>query len=428
MPEPLPSSASPRRSLPRTPAHARLRKAVRGLIRRSSTPPPVEAIAQRLRDRLVTSRGTDPWVHYRLVRPPLVGEPVREGPFPVGPFPMAPIADPATLAIRLGVSDGELRWLADPHGLASQRTTSLRHYRYRWVPKRSGSGHRLLEIPKPRLKRVQRCVLDEILAHIPVHPAAHGFVPGRTVRGHAAAHVGQHTVITLDLKSWFWHVTFARVFGVLRTAGLPRPVCELLAGLATAKTPPDVIRACPEAAHRPQHRTFEPGLLRGAHLAQGAPSSPALANAVAHRLDARLTGLATAVGGRYTRYADDLALSGGAAFGQMAPRVVSWVSRIVRDEGFRIHPHKTRIQRRGAAQRVCGVVVNEHVAASRADRERLEAMLVNAKRHGLSRLRSEGHVDPYAMLAGRVSWVEQLHPRHGAQLRALLAQVPQTDR
>ena len=55
----------------------------------------------------------------------------------------------------------------------------LRHYRYRWVAKASGSL-RLIESPKPRLKQIQRRMLDEILAEIPA-PRRGPRLPARPV-------------------------------------------------------------------------------------------------------------------------------------------------------------------------------------------------------------------------------------------------------
>jgi len=46
------------------------------------------------------------------------------------------------------------------------------------------------------------------------------------------------------------------------------------------------------------------------HLPQGVPTSPALANGCAYRVDCRLRALARSAGAEYTRYADDLAFSG----------------------------------------------------------------------------------------------------------------------
>jgi hypothetical protein len=63
------------------------------------------------------------------------------------------------------------------------------------------------------------------------------------------------------------------------------------------------------------------------HFAQGAPTSPALANLLACRLDVRLHGLARAAGARYTRYAADLTFSGDSGFGRGLGRIGAAVGR-----------------------------------------------------------------------------------------------------
>ena len=70
------------------------------------------------------------------------------------------------------------------------------------------------------------------------------------------------------------------------------------------------------------------------HLPQGAPTSPALANLSAYRLDLRLAGLAESAGIVYSRYADDLALSSSAFLGRaQVERLVQLVERIAGEEG-----------------------------------------------------------------------------------------------
>ncbi|MCP4593881.1 MAG: hypothetical protein GY842_24365 [bacterium] len=76
--------------------------------------------------------------------------------------------------------------------------------------------------------------------------------------------------------------------------------------------------------------------------------------------DRRLAGLAAKLGWRYSRYADDLTF-GLPVEHQDAPRtglLIGGAGRIVRDEGFKLHPRKTRISQSGSRQRVTGLVVN----------------------------------------------------------------------
>jgi hypothetical protein len=77
------------------------------------------------------------------------------------------------------------------------------------------------------------------------------------------------------------------------------------------------------------------------HLPQGAPTSAALANLCAFRLDLRLDGLAQVLGARYTRYADDIVLSGGAHLIDALSRITAWVGRIALEEGFTLNHRKT---------------------------------------------------------------------------------------
>jgi hypothetical protein len=316
------------------------------------------------------------------------------------------IDDLAALADFLDLDGDLLDWFADRREINRYaRDERLRHYRYRWLP------HRLIEAPKPRLRAAQRHLLDRVLGPIPVHGRAHGFVPGRGVHSFAASHAGQAVLVSMDLRAFFSSITAARVYAVLRGAGYPEPVAHTLTALTTTRTPADVLRGAPDATRA--------ALLRRPHLPQGAPTSPALANLCAYRLDRRLTGLADRFGLHYSRYADDLAFS-GALRASRTHDLISSVATIAAEEGFLTHPAKTRIRRQADRQLLAGLVVNHRPAVPREDYDGLRAILHDAGRHGLPAANRDGHPDFAAHLAGRVAWMAHRHPARAAKLHGLL--------
>jgi retron-type reverse transcriptase len=159
------------------------------------------------------------------------------------------------------------------------------------------------------------------------------------------------------------------------------------------------------------------------HLPQGAPTSPALANLAAYRLDVRLTAYAQELGASYTRYADDLAFSGDRRLLRGAPALRRAVSDIARDEGFAVHPRKQRLMTAAGRQSLCSVVVNDRLNVPREEYDRLKAILHDASRHGLDAANRDGRPRFREHLAGRIAWVASLNPEKGARLHARLEAI-----
>ncbi|HEY1646807.1 MAG TPA: reverse transcriptase family protein [Terracidiphilus sp.] len=328
------------------------------------------------------------------------------------------------LAEWLGLTVGELEWFADLKRLtAKRRDEKLRHYCYRALTKDTGSV-RLIEAPKPRLKEIQRKILAEILEPIPTHPAAHGFVKGRSIKTFAAPHAGRRVVLRMDLREFFPSLHGGRVQALYRTAGYPERVADLLGGLCTNATPRDVWKDV-SIDSAVLHETRQ--LYAWPHLPQGAPTSPALANLSAYRVDCRLTGLARAAGAEYTRYADDLAFSGDEAFERSVERFALHAAAILLEEEFEVHHRKTRIMRQGVRQYLSGLVANEHVNIVRADFDRLKATLTNCVLHGAASQNRETHPKFRQHLTGRVAFVEMINPQKGARLRKILERIDWAD-
>jgi hypothetical protein len=313
------------------------------------------------------------------------------------------------LAAWLGITVDDLFWFADLKDLCRRHPSPrISHYHYRWLIKRSGTP-RLIESPKPRLKQMQRQILTHILSRVPPHRAVHGFVRGRSIRTFAAPHTGRRVVLRLDLSDFFPTFSGARVQAFFRTLGYPESVADLLGGVCTNAAPtPDL----------------EARQLHGApHLPQGAPTSPALANACFYRVDCRLAGLAQAAGAHYTRYADDLAFSGDEAFDRRVERFATHVAVLLEEEGFRVNHRKTRLMRQGVRQRLAGLVTNHHPNVPRPDYDRLKATLTNCARRGPNVENRDDRPDFRAHLQGRVAFVELVNPAKGAKLRAIFERI-----
>jgi RNA-directed DNA polymerase len=401
-----------------------LASVVRAVLRRFPTPPEVDegvadiaaVIGAHRRFCAVFYERDTPRIRRWLGRPPSMG---------ARPWPVPPVNHLPELAQLLDVELAELEWLADGRRYLLRTTTpALGHYHRTWIPKRSG-GYRLLETPKRRIKALQRRVLRQILDAIPVHPCAEGFVRGRSVLSHAARHEGSAALLCLDLEDFFPSIPYGRVYRVFRCAGYPIQVARALAGLCTTALPPAELAHMPRPAlarEAQKHHRLRRNALQ-LHLPQGAPTSPALANLCTFQLDRRLAGAASAAGIEYSRYADDLAFSGGDDFQRGARSFATLAAAIAIEEGFSVNFHKTRIQSHGTQQRLCGLVINVRPNIPRDDYDRLKATLTNCRRHGASSQNRENRPDFRSHLRGRVAWVESVAPARGAKLRALFEAV-----
>jgi len=330
-------------------------------------------------------------------------------------FQLPQFRNPEELARWLEIPLGQLAWLVhrfdDDQRPAEEQAA---HYVYRWIRKRSG-GSRLIEAPKPKLKRVQRQILAGILDLVPPHPVAHGFVTGRSIRSNASPHVGQRVVVKLDLENFYPTVSLNRVTAIFRSLGYSREAAIWLGRLTTSVLPASLVR------QSSQNRNLQPYL--GRRLPQGAPTSPALANLSAFSLDLRLSGLARSFGAQYTRYADDLTFSGDEQFLRSLAVFLPLVSQIVRAERFKLNKRKRKIIRSSQRQTVTGVVVNARTNVARRDFDTLKAILTNCVRRGPSTQNHDRHENFSAHLLGRIAHVWQLNPARGRKLRGLFEQI-----
>jgi retron-type reverse transcriptase len=295
-----------------------------------------------------------------------------------------------------------LRWLAF-HTEAATRT----HYIKFQVPKKSG-GQRTLAAPHRSLARCQEWILHNVLNRVPLHIAAHGFVPQRSTVTNAAAHVGRDVLVNADLADFFPTITFSRVKGAFRSLGYSPAVATIFALLCTEPPRRTVVY---------EGQQYEVAVGERA-LPQGACTSPALSNLVSRRLDKRFAALSDKLGWTYTRYADDLSFSASGVTARNIGYLLARIRHIAEDEGFAVNDKKTRVQRQSARQSVTGVVVNERLGAPRRLVRRIRAILHRARREGLQTQNRQQRPHFESWLAGMIAYIAMLNPQQGNKLRA----------
>lgn len=205
-----------------------------------------------------------------------------------------------------------------PRYLASVINASHAHYREFSIPKRSG-GKRTITAPYSHLLELQRWILDNILTKATVHSAAHAYRDNYSIITNARAHLSAPMLLKMDLKDFFPSVDTGRVISVFRSFGYTHRISYYLAAICM----------------------YQNG------LPQGAPTSPALSNAIAFHMDNRLHHLAKRFKLTYTRYADDMAFSGEYISDIFAEHVKS----VIANCGFIVNDDKTR-HYRGAGRRI----------------------------------------------------------------------------
>ena len=318
---------------------------------------------------------------------------------------------PPELAKGLGLSVSRLRWLA----YHAEVDTGSHYVRFT-IPKRDGSA-RQITAPKPELKRVQRELLDRLLDRLTVHNAAHGFISNRSIQTNAIVHAGADVVVKVDIKDFFPSITFPRVKGLLRHAGLTEQVATVVALLCT-ESPRDVV----EFARTPGQMETLYVATGPRALPQGSPASPMITNAICVRLDKRMAGLSRRHGFTYTRYADDLTFS---FRGEKAPVgvLLHGVKSILSGEGFTLHDKKTTVMGGGTRQVVTGLVINKRPAGSEAAASRPPREVARKLRAAIHN-RLQGKPSPagesLAQLRGWAAFILQSDPVKG---RAFLAQL-----
>lgn len=226
---------------------------------------------------------------------------------------------------------------------------------------------------------------------------SYGGVPGRNARMNASRHIGSRFVYTTDLADYFPSIAWWRVESIfVRDLGCSAEVGKLLARLCTYD----------------------------GHLAQGLITSPILADYAVRQVDARIAGLCRQHEMMFTRFVDDVSISGRFALDRDDSGLVALVRRIITEGGFEIAGHKEQSGRLdGLGITITGLQISKSKLDVQASYvERLIAHL--DRHHAFSRGGDlAGPLFARGQLAGRIEYVCNVNPKWKRHLRPRLGAI-----
>lgn len=249
--------------------------------------------------------------------------------------------------------------------------------------------YRCITAPSVELKKRQRWILDNILSHYVPLECVHGFVKGKSIVTNAQCHIGKSEIACIDIKDFFPSITDSQIKDVFINLGYSESISKTLTALTTF-----------------EHR-----------LPQGAPTSPTLSNIVMEPLDSEILEYAEKNGLVYSRYADDITISGDQNIRKHIEEVIGIVERY----NFIVNKNKTHIMNSSTGKKITGLSVDSSVKVPLRYKRKLRQEIYYCKKHGISfhlkncKNRNEKYINFAGYLYGKAYFIKMVEPQVGLE-------------
>ena len=203
-----------------------------------------------------------------------------------------------------------------------------RKYTLKKILKKDGT-FREIKPPNIKLRGVQRKILDDYLSVVDLPNCVYGLSKNRGVKNNASMHQinAKKHILVLDIKDFFPSISYKEIKNVFKKIGFDADCANCLAKLCT-------ISSC---------------------LPQGAPTSPYLSALVFLKIDGQIQSYASKNNLVYTRYFDDITLSGDV----LTKKMIRHVEKIIEKTGYILNDTKKEVLTPKETKVITGVVVGK---------------------------------------------------------------------
>ncbi len=227
-----------------------------------------------------------------------------------------------------------------------------------------------------------------LLSKLPISPYSHGGVRGRHIKTNFAPHAQSVFVFKTDISNFYPSIHHTRVYRLF----LDRFECV-----------PNVARLCTRLC------TYEH------HLALGLITSPILADQMLTPVDRRIGAACNKAGLVYTRFVDDLTISG--PYDLRHSGIPRLIGRILEEHGLAVNPQKNQFGRLADGISITGIRLSRR---GRPDVKREYADEVKRQLQDARSLERGDHIErPYytkGQIAGRIYFILWINPQRGRRL------------
>jgi len=278
--------------------------------------------------------------------------------------------------------------------------TAPARYRVYPIDKRNG-GQRLIAQPSRELKAIQRYILEEKLSAFPVHQNAMAYEKGRNIYDNALVHRNANTVLKLDFKDFFPSIK----------------VKDWETFVLSTSTPNFIIKTEIQLYSKilfwgQQRRSTIPRC-----LSIGAPTSPLVSNILMYNFDIALSQMARDLGLSYTRYADDITISGDLT--ESLTKLEASARQLVRrmkSPKLEFNDEKRGLYTKGQRRMVTGLILTptQAVSIGRERKRKISSMLHRLSLNQLD-VEQKGHLKGWLgfCAANEPEFIGRLRQKYG---------------
>jgi retron-type reverse transcriptase len=194
---------------------------------------------------------------------------------------------------------------------------------------RKNGSERTIRPPCQKLKDAQRNVLDNILNTVQLNDSVYGLSKDKGIKANAQAHIknAESRLVNLDVTNFFPSINYRVVKQIFKGIGFNDDCASCLTKICT-------VDDC---------------------LPQGAPTSPYLSALAFKKIDGKIYNYSIKNNLTYTRYFDDLTLSGH----NLSDNCIEYIEGIVSATHFELNSQKREVFEKEQSKLITGIVISK---------------------------------------------------------------------